>query len=159
MVRRLYLTPEIHALMSGPWHSEDWEVRCSSLAATLEAFVRGLLISVSLVPYEHGDAFMGRLYAPADEVWDIRCRQSPGLRVFGRFLETDLFIATNFAPRSVPIDGILKTPLGDRKTSMEWDFCILNCQEEWARLFPSTPPVHGDQISDYLSNAIPGRDS
>jgi hypothetical protein len=154
-VRRMFLTSEMQQLIDGPWISRTWESRCWALRATLESFVKGERFTVSLTPYEHGDADIGRLDKPKDEVWDIRCRKTrPGLRVFGRFIEKDTFIATNFAPRSVVIPGVPQMPLLDQNTSMEWDFAILESQKQWASMFPSTNPIHKDQASDYLSNAI-----
>jgi hypothetical protein len=160
-VRRIFLSQEIQQLLVGPWVSVEWEKRCYALRATLESFVRGERVTVSLVPYEHGEADMGRLDTPKDnEVWDIRDRKTkPGLRIFGRFIDKDTLILTNFSPRSVPIPGVDKKPLKDHRKSYEWELAIIECMDQWASMFPAIKPMHKDDASDYITNAVSLRDS
>jgi hypothetical protein len=81
-------------------------------------------------------------------VWEIKSpKPRPVLRVFGRFAEKDVLIATN---------------LGDRATlggwgSREWRDAIETCKAEWRRLFPSWEPLCKGSIHDYVSNAIDGK--
>jgi hypothetical protein len=92
--RGMVVSSEIHRLLVGPWHTVAMERRCNRLRADLEVFVKGGQVSVCLTPYRAKAAYMARLDEPADEVWDIRSRDpSPALRIFGRFAETDLFVA------------------------------------------------------------------
>jgi hypothetical protein len=150
--RTLFVSPEINSLLMGPWTNEAMERRCGRLRADLEHFVTGGLIRMCLVPHQHRAAFMGRLDKPTDEVWDIRSRDpDPGLRVFGRFAETNVFVALNLAPRSVRVPWLPNRPLGSPRTSYEWDLAILECQDRWSKLFPEHQPVHGENCCDYVS--------
>lgn len=144
-VRTMVVSADINQLLEGPWESETLERRGNRLRANLEAFVKGDIIPVSLTPYEHRNAYMGRLYRPNDEVWDIRSRDpKPGLRLFGRFALPDVFIALNWVSRR---------ELGD-VAALKWDFAILECQERWKELFPTNEPIHGDKIHDYISTNV-----
>lgn len=152
--RTMAVTPEIANLVNGPWLHKKMAARCIQLRIQLEAFVKGQVIGASLTPYGHGIAYMGRLDKPEDEVWDIRGRDpSPGLRVFGRFADLDLFVAFLCAPRSVRVDWLPREPLKDR-TSLEWQFGILECQKQWDELLPKSSPVHGDSINDYIKENV-----
>ncbi len=93
---------------------------------------------------------MGRLNRPKDEVWDIRSiAPRPGIRIFGRFAERDVFVGLFWSPRSVEIPFSQRLPLGE-KDSVEWKNAILECKSEWKKLFPSYQPVHGDEIHKYI---------
>lgn len=152
VARMMVVSTEVQELLDGPWESVTMERRCGRLEADLQAFVKGDFIPISLTPYEHKTAYMGRLDRPEDEVWDIRSRDpNPGLRVFGRFGDIDLFIALNWAPRSVEWGS--QPPLGNTST-MNWDFAILECQERWRGLFSGYEPVHGESIHDYVSSNV-----
>jgi hypothetical protein len=152
VARMMVISPEIQGLLDGPWESETMERRCGRLEADLQAFVKGDNIALSLTPYEHKTAYLGRLDRPKDEVWDIRSRDpSPGLRVFGRFGDIDLFVALSWAPRSVGWGS--QSALGDVST-MNWDFAILECQERWNDLLPGHKPIHGEGIHDYVSSNV-----
>lgn len=145
VIRTMVVSTKISKLLEGPWESETWERRGNRLRADLEAFVKGDIITVSLTPYEHRNAYMGRLDRPDDEVWDIRSRDpKPGLRLFGRFALQDVFIALNWVSRR---------ELRDVAT-LKWDFAILECQERWKELFPANEPIHGDNIHDYISTNV-----
>src|SRR5262245_14864262 len=78
--RRMFLSEEVAALVMGPWVDQKWANRCMRLRGNLEEFLKGEELAVSLRPYEHGVAYMGRLDRPTDEVWDIRSRDPrPGM--------------------------------------------------------------------------------
>jgi hypothetical protein len=142
--RTMLLSKEINDLVMGPWVDQRWANRCNRLRANLEEFVKGVVVTVSLTPYEHAAAYMGRLDRPIDEVWDIRSRDpKPGLRVFGRFSEHNTFIALHWGTRK---------ELLDRRA---WGFAIAETKGRWNRLLaPYDPPFSGeDNANVYLSDA------
>jgi hypothetical protein len=76
-----------------------------------------------------------------DEVWEIRARDpKPGIRIFGRFSEKDVFIAFNIVPK----DEIEKFD--------DYSPWIRNCKREWAKCFATLPPHTGNSGDDYISN-------
>ena len=130
--RYMYLSGKINSLLTGPWHSEEWEKRCGYLRADLDRFVQGGMIPVAERPLSRGKhSYMRQLFRWREEVWEIRSRDpQPGLRILGRFADTDVFIALSCWHR---------TDLGgprDRK----WRDAIVGCKTEWRNLFPSYEP-------------------
>lgn len=151
VVRTMVVSAEVQRLLTGPWNSAAMARRCGLLRAVLEEFVRGNVLAVCLAPHKARTAYMARLDKPADEVWDIRVRDpSPALRVFGRFGDTDLFVALLCAPRSVNVEWLPRPPLGDG-SSREWQLAINECKASWRNLFPSYDPIHGANLHVYVS--------
>lgn len=127
------------------------ERRLGRLSADLEMFVKGGAISMCFENYRHGDAYMGR-YDPSDEgTWAIRSRKpKPGMRVFGRFAKTDIFVALNFEFRSVGVSWSDKKPLGPGD-SIEHQFAMIEAEQRWNENFPGTEAIKGEDIHDYIS--------
>lgn len=148
--RHMLISPEVQALIDGPWPTVAWERRCSRLRADLETFVRGDLVSLSLTPFAAGAAYLGLLAPPRDGIWDIRSRDpSPAMRVLGGFLCRDTFVALLPAARSVPCEFLQRGPLGDRD-SPEWRSAILECKAEWRRLFLGFRPTQGVSGDEFV---------
>jgi hypothetical protein len=143
-VRKLYGTSEIQGVIEGPWGDEEHEIRCGKLWEDFDRYVEGRPISVSLDnPYKKPtDTYLARLDPGRDEVWEIRSRTpKPGIRVFGRFAETDTLILTNWEYRE---------PLGG-PGSEEFKIEIRKCQAEWKRLFPTHNSHTGSSVNEYIS--------
>lgn len=145
-VRTMLISPAISDLVFGPWENPEHEYRCGRLRADLDMFIDGSVISVAQRPYKKPRrTYMSRLDKPHDEVWEIRSRDpKPGLRVFGRFAEKDVFIALTWAPRDW-----LGPPW-----SNEWESTKRHCAAEWRQLFPTYNPLAGGSFHDYVSNII-----
>jgi hypothetical protein len=100
------------------------------------------------------DAKMGRLDPIADEVWDVRSQEpSPGLQVFSRFAEKDVLVALTCSPRSISVSWLDRLPLLGRD-SRQWRDAIIECKRDWNILFPAYEPLRGDDLDDYISNAV-----
>lgn len=140
----MFVSEQVNALVVGPWVDQKWANRCMRLLGNLEEFLKGDLLAVSLTPYEHETAYMGRLDRPIDEVWDIRSRaQKPGMRVLGRFSEQDTFVALHWG---------LRKDFEDRRA---WGLAIAETKKRWNQLLsPHEPPFYGeDDVNAYLTNA------
>lgn len=142
--RHMYLSEEIYSLLAGPWQSIEEEERCGYLHADLDRFVHGGLIPVAERPFLRGkSAYMRQLFRWREEVWEIRSRDpKPGIRVLGRFTDTNIFIALSWWHRA---------DLGGPK-SRAWRDAIVGCKTEWKNLFPAyEPKSSGDE--DVYPNA------
>ncbi len=140
-IRPIYMTREVHDRVFGP-AAED-AARMGFLEADLVRFISGDEITVARGKEESCN--LKPLSPPEGEVWEIRSRDpKPSIRVFGRFADQDVFIATNLEYRKV-LDHI---------RSRKWKEEILRCKAIWKRLFPYLDPHSGDSLSDYISNAI-----
>ncbi len=146
-LRTMFITEEIQSLLVGPWRSESWEERCGYLHADLDRFVQGGVLSVAERPMSGGrSSYLRQLYRWREEVWEIRSRDpQPGIRVLGRFAETDIFIATSWWHRAD-----LGGP-GERA----WRDAIVECKTQWKHLFPAyEPKSSGVNVHDYPNDYI-----
>ncbi len=144
MVRHIYASSEIHRLITGPWVNTTWEERCGYLRGDLDRFIEGRVIAIATRPYKGKTAYMLRLHPPREQVWEIRSRDPyPGIRVFGRFADIDIFIALTWAKRAD-----LAGP-----HSREWRDAREACKTEWRNLFPAYEPItgNGGDFRDYIS--------
>ena len=89
--RALFVTPELNELLIGPWQTSAQEVRWNRVKADLDHFMENGLIN---------RGYMKPLRKRSDEIWEIRSREpNPSIRIFGRFAEVDVFVATNWQYR------------------------------------------------------------
>jgi hypothetical protein len=152
--RTILLSQELFDIFSMEVEEGEQANRRSRLLARLQRIVAGGTVVVCMEPFGARKAEMGRLDPVEDAVWDIRCQDQPGLRVFSQFLEKDVLFAVTCRPRSVGVPWLSWLPLGPRD-SKEWERGIAATKREWARLFPTFQPLGGDDVRDYLSNATP----
>ena len=144
MVRALYASPVVHRLITGPWEDTKEEIRSGRLWADFDRFVEGRLIPVNLnTPYSKPrDTYLSRLDPAEDEVWEIRSRApKPGIRVFGRFADTDCFVALGWG---------LRKELGGQG-SKEFRQEVRSCLAAWRRIFPSYDAFKGNTVDEYIS--------
>lgn len=99
-----------------------------------------------------GYSALGRLDPIEDGIWDIRCREKPGLRVFCFFLERNVLLATFCRPRAVRVWWIDWLPLVDM---VQWTLGKISAKRLWTMHFPAESPMIGDTANDYLTNASP----
>jgi hypothetical protein len=140
----IFVSPELYALVAGPWGDKEIEHRANRLRADFDMFITGSVISVGQDPYKKKkNAYMSSLDPTEDEVWEIRSRDpKPGIRVFGRFTERDVFVALNWAHRD-KLGGPQSREFRDERE---------RCKAEWRKLFPSYAPHTGATPDDYISN-------
>lgn len=144
--RDMFVSEEIYKLLNGPWNNVAWEERCGYLYADLDQFINGEIITVAERPFVKGKtAYIKQLYKRHEEVWEIRSRDpAPGIRVFGRFAEKDVFIALTWWNRN---------DLGGPK-SRAWRDAIVGCKTEWRNLFPAHNPITDGNINGYPNQYI-----
>lgn len=135
--REIYLPPDIKETITNP----NVDRRFGRAQAMLEAFVRGDVFVVRLPPKKNVTAMMALLDPMEDDVWEFRIREpKPGLRIFGRFAEKDIFIGTHCYVR-------------DELPKDKWAHQIKLCRHEWKLLFPAYPALSGSNVHDFISNA------
>lgn len=143
--RHMYLTEGVLSLLNGPWCSEEWEVRCGYLHADLDRFVQGGPLPIAKHPLSGGrSSYMRQLYRWREEVWEIRSRDpQPGIRVLGRFADTDVFVATSWWHRA---------DLGG-PGARAWRDAIIECKTQWKNLFPTYEPKSSGGIANGYPSA------
>jgi hypothetical protein len=118
-------------------------VRTAQLLSTFDTYLGGGLITVG--GRKHKAAYMKRLEPESEEVWEIRSVDPrPSIRVFGRFAEPDVFVATNMG---------FRTDLGGFN-SKEFLRAVSACKREWRRSFHTWPPYSGIYINDYITQDV-----
>jgi hypothetical protein len=149
--RTVLMSQEIAGLVYGPWLTGPMGNRCARLRGDLENLVTAENITVCWEPFEGRHEQIGRLCPVRDEVWDLRSQDPPpGLRVFFRFAEKDIFVAINCAPRSLEVPWLNRIPLLGRKTR-QWRNAVIECRAEWKKLFPSYDAHTGSHINEYIT--------
>lgn len=147
IVRTVLVSSALNAIFA----SAAAEGRIARLLANLQDVAAGGDVTLSFEPFRHKNATFGILDPPAEATWELRSRDpKPGLRVFGRFADADTFIGVDWWPRSKPLEGFDKEPLGDRH-SMEYLFAQIAVEQFWKEHLASITPVSGDNCSDYFS--------
>lgn len=149
--RAVLMSVEINRLVIGPWPDGPSGIRCARLRADLESLITAENITVCWEPRKARNEQIGRLCPVRDEVWDLRSQDpAPGLRVFFRFAEKNVFVALTCAPRSIPVPWLPRLPLLD---SREWRRAIVECRNRWRNLFPAHEPISGSTADAYLTGA------
>jgi hypothetical protein len=147
----LLVNEDVNRLVTGPWEDSKEELRAGRLWADFDRFIEGRLIRIALnSPYSKPKTtYMARIDPPADDVIEIRSRDPrPGIRVFGRFADKDVYVALNWEYREN-----LGGPQ-DREFDREREIC----KAKWLQLFPSHQPISGNNIDEYftdVSNIFP----
>lgn len=142
--RVLIASEEVNRLITGPWEDEKEELRSGRLWADFDRYVEGRLISLSLDnPYRKSKStYAARLDPVREDVWEIRSRDpKPGIRVFGRFADVDVFVALTWDYRE---------NLGG-PYSKEFDRERERCKAEWRKLFNTYPTIFGSAVDEYIS--------
>ncbi len=134
--RPLFVTSPLWGRLNGPWSSKEETERWNSLWADLERFVEGRLIDPNYLIW---------LAPRQDLLFEIRSVQPrPSLRVFCRFAEPDILIATNYAERTW-LEG---------RGSPQWRIAINEAKAIWRQLFPSYDPCPGSSIRDFITENV-----
>jgi hypothetical protein len=152
--RVVYATPQVFAQLEPTTATADYASSSGHLRRWLDGFTRGKRLVIG--PRRSRSCDMKQLEPTADEVWEIRKQDQPSVRLFGRFIDKDAFVATNmelvsnlFAVEWI-VRGLSRWPIWKRE--------IRNCKAVWRRLFLTYPPHTGSSLDDYLSAADRERD-
>lgn len=153
--RVVLMSPEINALVEGPWRDNAMEERCARLRADFENILAGNRLVVCMDPFEAKPFHqIGRLDPLDNHIFDIRSADpSPGLRIIFHFAEKDFLVTHVCSPRSVHVSWLPGFPLADR-LSPTWRKAITESKNRWSTLFPKYEPHQGIDVHDYLSNAV-----
>lgn len=147
--REIFVTPAVGAAVDGPWTTPSIERLCGQARALLEGFIHGDRLVARMPPSRNVHTLIALLEPIRDNVWEFRIGSPrPGIRIFGRFAQRDTFIATNWGARGDLLDA--KSGKDDLR---KWRDQIIRCKREWANLLPAYPPLNGNSIHDYISNA------
>jgi hypothetical protein len=148
--RRILATPKLMADIEGDPASGADRRLVVELRGDLDDFIGGEPITVG--GPRHKTAYMKPMVRSkrdtgfgGHEVWEIRSRDpKPGIRVFGRFAQYDVFIAT---------DWEVRTTLG-AFGSLIWRREIRRCKHDWTLVFGSREPHTGANVNAYISDPV-----
>ena len=138
--RCVFAVEDVWLQLNGPWDDDRTAVRMSRARNYIDTFTPGDKISVRMPPSKSIHAFMAQLEEAEHEVWEIRVRDpNPQTRIFGRFIEPDVFFATSIVPRD----------------AIDFPYEIGQCKRVWNTYFPTFVPYQGTSCDDYVSNCFP----
>ncbi len=144
--RAVYAVPEVFAQLEPETADPEFQSSSGELRRWLDSFIMGKKLVVG--PRSSRTCDMKRLDPSPDEIWEIRKQDSPSIRLFGRFVETDIFVVTNMELVAIlfSVEWFRTWPIWKRE--------IRNCKAAWRRMFATYPPHSGSNLSDYLSRAV-----
>ena len=146
--RTILISDQLNSFFEGAAQSD----RIGQLWASLLGVVAGGQVTMSFVPFRHRDATFGVLDPIGEHTWEFRSRApAPGLRLFGRFADIDTFIAVDWWPRSVPLEGFDKQPLGIRN-SLQYQFAQIEVEQFWNQHLSNVASISGSSCSDFFSS-------
>jgi hypothetical protein len=132
----------VSTAINGELSSRFQELLIRRLRVNFENFILGRTIAVALSP-DHKTAGLARLDPSNHEVWEVRIQDAnPELRVLGRFAHVDVFVALNLYEH------------WELKGKRKWNEAKARCRADWMVLFPSSTPVIGRTINDYISTNV-----
>jgi hypothetical protein len=135
----MLIAEELWNFLHEPGEDQELEARKGFLEADLEVFAESHLI---------GPKYLFLLYPAREAVWEIRsARPDPSIRVLGRFVTRDVFVATNYAMRD---------ELGGWQ-SRQWRDVKLMSRTVWRNLFHNYQPLLTTNVNDVVTGAINGR--
>jgi hypothetical protein len=148
--RRILALPKLMRQIDGSAASGGQRRLVIELRADLDDFIGGEPVTVG--GPKHKAAYMKPMArAPREsgfgghEVWEIRSREpEPGIRLFGRFAQRDVFVATDWERRDT------LGALG----SLIWRREIRRCKHDWTTVFGTRGPHIGANVHDYISDPV-----
>jgi hypothetical protein len=124
------------------------DFRIGLLWSDLDHFSLGGKITVGYG--REATCFMKQLDPRGDEVWEIRSKDpTPQVRVFGRFCDTDEFVATHAVYRDV-----LGNPAFSKFEGNHWPQEILRCKTIWDQICQGHAPHSGNSINAYITSNV-----
>lgn len=140
-LRYVIATAEVRNRLCGTWADQTMGVRYARARTVVDAFTQGLAIATRLPPSTSARAQLALLSEAREEIWEFRSRDpKPGVRVFGRFAEKDVFLA-------------LWTEL---KENIDEDYTDEKekCKKVWRKLFYPFKPFTPELGGEYLTGAV-----
>lgn len=153
-VRLVFAPPDVARELDPTTCREIDRGNAGQLRAWIDGFTRGRRVTVGSDGNRHVDIKI--LNPRADKVWELRKRETPSTRIFGRFAMKDVFIATNIRT-SADLFSVEWASQGSLRWPVWWRE-IRTCKARWRLLFGGYPPVSGGNLNDYLSHASDERD-
>lgn len=143
MPRRMYVSPDIAAVVEPPFADTLEGRRLGEFRALLDAFMLGAEISVSEDPYDKPPHTQLARVCPVDaEFWSFRVtepEETSGIRALGAFHATDEFIALRWGFRE---------QIGHRFNEE-----VVETREDWQDIFDDIPPHKGVRLNEYISES------
>lgn len=149
-VRFVFTTASIFEELDPMTASSEYNESAGNMRAKLEAFSTGRRIVVGRRNTK--DCDMKFLEPKQWNVWEIRQRLSPSIRLFGSFIEKDSFFVTNIQFVKI-LFGVEWSVKQDFVFWPVWHEEMKNCRKVWRRFFAQYKPLYGNYLDDYISNA------
>ena len=142
VARPIFVTAAVWQDLHPPWTDEADEIAANELSAVAQFISEGGEVVVG--SHTHASCHFKELTTNKPAVWEIRSRlPAPGMRLFGAFAMTDVFVGTNASDR-LSLGGA---------NSPRFKAAIRTSRAEWRNLFGNYLPVRGS-INDYISKGV-----
>ncbi len=140
--REVYATRCVWDMLN-TWEDTRLGQRHARARVHVDTFTEGLKIAVRFPPSKSIAAHTALLTERSEEVWEMRARDpSPGIRIFGRFLRKDRFVALTWDYKE------------NSETPEQYEYQKGRCSRAWSALFVSMLPYTGANVHEYVTNCI-----
>ncbi len=157
-VRQIYLSAEVKSFMDGPWPTKKDENKAGRTRAILEDFVTGAEVVGRLPPSKNVHTVIALLEPASEEVWEFRIGEpKPGVRIFGRFADKDIFIGTSWDIESSSIaieHGGISVSSDVRQTG---EIYFLRIHHTAVQVFMTTLAIQDCLLEKKKDEVIPSR--
>lgn len=142
LIRKMYLTAELNELIAS-YQGMDYDAATSEQKEAISRFAKLKAdLDMFLTRPEIDPEYMKQLDPAGKGVYEIRSvRPKPSIRVFGRFIDKNIFVATHIAERK---------ELGGWK-SYEFKQEIAACRKIWGTIFPNHQAKEGCTLSSLVT--------
>lgn len=147
--RSVWAEKEVFEQLSPATARDEYALESGRMRRKLEAIVSGNHLVIGNRRDKNCD--IKRLEPFKGEVWELRERDRPSIRIFFRFIELDCLATTNL--RFVKdLFGIIWFRRGMEFWPV-WRLEIRRCKATWRKLFHTYSPHTGEHLNDYLTNS------
>lgn len=145
--RQLYLTAALYDELQNEQSAIAFFGQRSAVSAFFTRWLNGSRLSLR-IEERTGRNEMARLEPPPEEIWEMRITEPrPQLRIFGRFVDRNVFVAM-FAVNRDRLGNAFSTP---GRKSQSWLGAMYDCETLWNGIFGGAEPFRGATHGDYVS--------
>jgi hypothetical protein len=148
-MRALYFTPAVLKELNDPASSVHYHNVRADCLRVMERWVSGGEIPMSMSGSGKGTV-LARLDPPPPDMWEFRVTEPRSqFRIFGQFVEKDVFVATHIRSRASLLGTKMRS--GGKQRSRGWTDAMYDCIKVCQSLIAPYVPLSGNDPAEFVS--------